>query len=290
MSSKNVGLSILALVIANSFWGAAFAVAKFALQYAGPFVVLSLRFLLALAIMLPFTRQQGFRFSLLLKPRLLILGLTGITLSYGLGNSGLKYTTSGNAVLIFACAPVVTAALSSLLLKEKLSARMVIGIALSLAGAFIAVGIRQTDNSPMLLGNALLALSMIAHSFYVVLTKRASNAHSAEILTAVSFAGGVLCMIPLTIAEALWIEPPVFHLNGALAIVYLAAFPSALAFYLWNYGLRHINASVAGVFMNLMPVVGLVVAFFIKEPIGILQMIGGGIIIIGVWMCASQSS
>ncbi|HEY7874952.1 MAG TPA: DMT family transporter, partial [Actinomycetota bacterium] len=64
----------------------------------------------------------------------------------------------------------------------------------------------------------------------------------------------------------------------------LGVFAQAVAYGLWNLALEHVDASVAGPYVNLVPVVGVVLALAIGETLTALQIAGGVTVALGVWM------
>ena len=67
-------------------------------------------------------------------------------------------------------------------------------------------------------------------------------------------------------------------------ILFLGAGANAAAFALWNVSLKHVDASVAGSYINLVPVIGVVLAVILGETMTVTQWIGGGIVMAGVWL------
>ena len=56
----------------------------------------------------------------------------------------------------------------------------------------------------------------------------------------------------------------------------------ALPIFLWTYALRHVPASAAALYINLVPVVGLVSALLFGERVGAVQLVGGALAVVGV--------
>jgi drug/metabolite transporter (DMT)-like permease len=74
-------------------------------------------------------------------------------------------------------------------------------------------------------------------------------------------------------------------LDGWLGIAFLGIACSGLAYIFWYDGLQAIPASQVGAFLYLEPLVAVVVASAIlQEPILLASLIGGGIILLGVWL------
>lgn len=74
------------------------------------------------------------------------------------------------------------------------------------------------------------------------------------------------------------------HPQVLVGLLYLGLFSSVVAFFLLNYALSRLPASRAAVFLNLIPVVSLLAGIlFYGERLGIWQMAGCGLILLGVW-------
>ncbi len=104
-------LAILALVGANVIWGSTFVALKPVLDRVPPLTVASLRFAIALAILLPLVFLVGDRPARGRGP--LLMGLTGVFLLYLCQNVGLQYSSAANGALIHGGIPVLTALLAA---------------------------------------------------------------------------------------------------------------------------------------------------------------------------------
>ena len=72
-------------------------------------------------------------------------------------------------------------------------------------------------------------------------------------------------------------------------VVLLGAGASGLAYMLYNLALQDIDASQAGVFANLIPVVGVISGIVVLgEPISARAIVGGLIVMAGVWITGSE--
>jgi drug/metabolite transporter (DMT)-like permease len=270
-------------------WGSTYVVTKDLLEQVGPFSIAVARFLIALAVLIPFARPLGYRASLCLQRQFLLFGLTGVTLYHGLQNLGLLLTTAGSAALIAAAAPAATAVLSFVLLGEGLTASRVVGIALSVLGVTLVVETRAELGDPArLAGNLLVLGSAISWAAYTVQGRKLVVAYPPLVATTASFGAGTLILLPIGAAE-FWLRgTPHITVAGLLAVLYLGLGASALAFYLWNRGLRFLPASVAAPFVNLIPVVGLLLAILVGETVTTHQIAGGALVVLGVLIAQTR--
>ena len=75
------------------------------------------------------------------------------------------------------------------------------------------------------------------------------------------------------------------NLPTLTTIVYVAIFPSLLAFIFWNRAVRDIGANRAGVFIHLMPVFSSIMAImFLGESIELFHLQGISLVFAGIFL------
>ena len=276
----------IALILTAIIWGSALVVTKSLLQEIGPFTAAVLRFFIAWVILAPFAFRRGYRLSLAVRPTFLLFGLTGIALYIAMTNVGLVFTSASSAALVQASIPAVTTLLSVLLLKERVSRRQLLGIGLSIAGLLLVTGINmhQTGSAP-LVGNLFIFGGVLAWAVYTVQGKKLVSTFPWLVITTASISAGMLFLLPFAIGE-LWLQGlPHLRVDGLVELLYLGAASSALGYALWNYGLRFLDASEAAPYINLIPVVGLLLSvILLHEPLSLIQVVGGALTLFGVWL------
>jgi len=269
-----------------AIWGSSFVVTTLVLDEAGPFAVTLLRFGLGLLFLLPFAYRRGFRLRLALRPAFLLFGFTGVALVYGLQTLALVFTSAANIALISAGVPVV-AVLARAFLKEAIPPARLFGIGLSVLGVGLVSGATPPGadfSGTVLLGNVLMVGAVVAYGAYAVQGRalRGGKGYPAVVATAASFAAGLLFLLPPTAVEVVLLGAPDLGAQGWIVLAYVGAGASALPIFLWNYALRHVPASAAALYINLVPVVGLVSALLVGERAGAAQLVGGALAVAGV--------
>ena len=281
--------AICSLVLVMCIWGSAFTITKAA--GVPPVLLALLRFSLASAILLPLAlprRKRGVRSPSGAREwsTIAAMGLCGFTLNQAGANLALDYTTATQGALIQSVIPVATALLAALLLKERPSGRRMLGIGLSLAGvaALVLVAAPSERASRPLLGGAIMLGSVLMWACYTILGKRLSGVDPLMI-TAYSSVFGALFLLPLALLESGGRMFPAISAQGWLAVLYLGALASATANLVYNRALTVLDASQTATFINLVPIVGVAVAvIFLGEPVLALQMVGGAVALVGVWL------
>lgn len=283
--SGRVDPAVPALLAAMTIWGATYVITKVALPHLGPFTILLLRLVLGTAALMPFAWSRGYRPRLSLKREFVLFGLTGMILHLGFEIVGLRFTSASSAVLIIATAPVVTVGFAVAFLKEKVETPQMIGIALSIIGVVIITGAGAPDGYPLSwLGNLLVFAGVVTWGIFTVQGKRMASDHSWLVSTTAATGAAVLLAVPLAAGEIVVEGMPRFTASAIASVVYLGLFAQALAYGLWNLALRHVDGSVAGPYVNLVPVIGVVLALAAGETLTPVQILGGMTVATGVWL------
>ena len=280
-----VNPGVAALIGAMAIWGGTYVVTDAVLGAMGPLAILLFRFAIAFAVLAPFAWRAGFRPRMIFQPIFLLFGFTGMVLHLALENFGLQHTSPGSASLVIATAPAVTLAASVVFLRERLTLVRSLGIVLSVAGAALVTqaGV-ASDGRGELLGNLLVFAGVLAWGIYAVQGKKLSTSVPGVVSTAASAGAATLLIAPVAIVEMFVGRAPSFDAGSVAGILFLGAGANAAAFALWNISLKHVDASVAGSYINLVPVIGVVLAIMLGETMTAMQWVGGAIVMAGVWL------
>src|SRR5262249_50957356 len=122
-------------------WASAFSVAKVALAYCPPLLVLTTRFLVAGALILGAAALYGLPLKLSRRDVLAfaVLGIANQAIYLGLGLMGMRSISSGLAALIISANPVLTAVLAAVFLDDRMTLRKALGLLLGVAGVSFVV-------------------------------------------------------------------------------------------------------------------------------------------------------
>jgi drug/metabolite transporter (DMT)-like permease len=96
---------------------------------------------------------------------------------------------------------------------------------------------------------------------------------------------GWLLTSVLLVGESGWGDIFQLSLNGWLSIGFLGVFCSGLAYIFWYDALQAMPAAQLGAFLYIEPLVAVVVsALLLAEPVLWASLLGGAIILVGVWL------
>ncbi len=286
-------IAILSLIFVMGIWGSAFSVTKAAIAETPPVLIAFLRFALAAVVMLPIALLRPGRPPRMVGRQLVtvaVMGICGFSLAQAGSNLAQIYITATQAAIIQSVIPVLTAVLAAAVLRERLSSWGALGIALSLAGvlAVVLAAAPSDSASNPLLGGAIMLGAACMWALYTVLAKGVAGADQLDV-AAYSTAFGALFLLPMALVEAGGPLLPDISARGWLSIIYLGLFSSAAANLIYNNSLSYLGASQAATFINLVPVVGVVVAaLFLGEALIGWQLAGGALTMAGVWLATRR--
>jgi len=186
---------------------------------------------------------------------------------------------SSIATVLMAVSPAAMMLLAWALIAERPHILSAVGAALGFAGvsAMLLTGGAEID--PLGVVAATAAMLMSAVGF--VLTKKWAKDVPVLALTAWQVTAGGLVIVPF--ALALEGAPPTLHAPEVAAFAYLALVATALAYWAWFSGLKHLDAGAVGLIGLLNPVVGVLLGVLVAgEVLGTLQTIGVTVVLLGI--------
>lgn len=284
-------LAVTLLTALMLVWATTYIVTKAAILETPPMLLAELRFLLGLAVLIPLAIALG-SFKSMPRPlpigTLLLMSLLGYVVYYATFNVAFLYSAASQAALIHALLPAGVAVAAVVMLKERLSTRRIVGTALSIAGVALVISFskQQEHASDPLLGALLMLASVVVWGVFTALAKRLSNVDPIA-LTTITMSVAAVMMIPIVLWELWDTGMPSLSANAWASIAYLGVFASGAAYVIYSFALRQLDASTVGVYLNLIPVLGVVAAvIFLGETLGPWQVVGGVLALIGMWMAS----
>ena len=219
---------------------------------------------------------------------MLVLGALGVGTHNALAYLGLNYTTATNGVILNSFIPVMIISISWIFLRERLAPLQVVGVAVSLLGVLTVLSRGSLDTLltfRLNAGDIFILLSMAIWAIYTIgLRWRPAGINMLSFLFVVAVIGD-LCVLPLWLGEmALGGRYIVWSWTAVAALVTVALFSSVLAYILWNRGVEEVGANVTGLFVHLMPVFGVLLAWlFLGERLAPFHVAGIALILVGIW-------
>ena len=262
ISNNNPTRIIVLLTFTALLWGGNAVAAKKVLSEISPFVVTMLRFAVFSCLLLLFSGYREGRQclpALRQLPTLFLMGLFGTVVNNGVQFTGLMYSTAINCVVITAFGPAITGALAAVMLNERLNGRQWLGVAISSVGVVvIASGGSWARLAGLSFnwGDALFLFACLGWSLYSILGRRVMKALSPLATTAWAGSFGTLQMLILCLLQGFDGSVPLTGQNWVW-FAYMCIGSGLVAFTLWNVGVAAIGPNRASLFINLIPLFGI---------------------------------
>ena len=289
-----------ACAVAGCLWGTGFYFGRLALDEMNVEHMVLYRFLFACLGMAPVVFVRGLHRNVAgrltggEKRDLLLAAAFGIPIQFLLQFHGLALTTVSHASLMVGAMPVLLAAAAAAFAHERLDRFGWIALFASAAGAaLVTLGGHRgpaARGEPSLTGDLLVLLSLFIALAWILLSKKVMENHSAPLVTAYTIFSGTAMLAAVVAAEQLYarlthspVEPfPFAHvsLRAWIALAISGVLCTATTTLLWNWGLHHVPASRAGVFLNIEPALGSVLGVeLLGERLGPFAWLGGALIL-----------
>lgn len=287
--------SILLIISALS-WGGNFIFGRAVTDELTPFTLAFFRWVVAFIVFLPFAAPSLKRDWKQIKqylPVVSLMALTGIAANNTIIYFALHHTTAINASLVNSTTPILIYILSYLFLQERLSKVQLIGTTISLTGVLFIISNGSLKNLLQLsfnYGDLIVLTAAITWSIYSLLLRRYADKLPTQSTFLVNIIIGTIILFPFFIYELL--NPSLSYVwssTSIAAILYTGIFASIVSIVCWNVGVVRIGANKAGIYLNLIPVFSTILAvIFIGETLYLFQVIGGLLVVLGVYLSSKN--
>ena len=197
-------------------------------------------------------------------------------------NEAERRIDAGTAAMVINIGPLVIALLAGLFLGEGFPRTLLLGCAVAFAGV-VVIGLATSSSDATTAGVVLCALAAVAYAIAVVVQKPLLGRLPALEVTWLACTIGMICCLPFL--PTLISETADAQLPTIGWLVYLGAFPTALAFTTWAYALAHTSAGKLGATTYLVPPIAVVLGWLVlgESPAG-LAFAGGALCLVGVYL------
>jgi DME family drug/metabolite transporter len=285
LSQNRSTRDFLCVASASIFWGTV-GIANQAIYAHSATNALSLAFL-RLAIAAPLFVLAGLRLParnfLQIKWRdlMLMLVMGGLQALYQASYSAaIPYAGVTISTLIALCvAPVIVALFSAFIARERLTWVILIALVSALGGTMLLVIAREhlSTGNFSLPGVALALLSAAGYAGFILCGRQLTGSYHPLSINAVAFGTGALLLFFFATATKLVV---VYPLWGWFLLLYLGCVPTALAYGLFQAGMRSLSATVISIVTLLEPLTAAVLAWiFFQEQLNALGLLGAGLLL-----------
>lgn len=287
-------LALIAVSIATLIYGITFTVAKEVMPtYIKPYGFILLRvlgatlvfWLLGIFIKAKAISTKDYK-------KIALAAVFGVALNMLTFFKGLSYTTPISASVMMVTAPILVLIFSSILIKERLLPKKIIGILIGLIGAVILIlyGNTSAGNAKnMMLGNFLVFINAASYALYLVIVKELATKYNPIIFVKWLYLFGLLFVLPFgftELIEAKWqIMPTSIYLKAGFVVLF-----TTCVTYLFNlFGLSKLKPTTVSVFIYLQPVIATLYALFTgSDNLNFVKMIATILIFLGVYLVSKK--
>jgi len=281
----SVGLVAAALAVVYVVWGSTYLAIALAIRTLPPFLMGSVRFLVAGALLYAFSRRsrtyepptrRHWRSAVVIGALLLLVGNGGVIV-------GEKTVATGISALLIAAVPLWLALLDRVVFGKRLSVAGTAGIAVGFAGVALLVG---APGGALDMGGVIALLlapiGWASGSIYARGARLPRNLLQGAAME--MLCGGVLFgIVGLATGEAGRVHPGAISLESVLALAYLVVVGSLVAFSAYVWLLRNAPTPLVGTYAFVNPVVAVALgAGFLGEPVGLRTLAAGAVVVAAV--------
>ncbi len=294
-----LGIGILAVSTASLF-------IRFAQETTASLVIAAVRMAVATLVLTPVV-LTSYRHELgsLSRKQLLMLLLGGVFLGFHFATwiTSLEYTSVASSVVLVTTAPLWVAILAPLVLHEKLTRNLLIGLAIALAGSTVVTlssncqitgrfltcdGFEQILQGKAFVGNVLALAGAFLSAGYLMVGRvsRGKLSLPAYAFVVYGVAATVLILLVLISGEQVTGLPPMSY----VWLVLLGLVPQLVGHSSFNWALKYLPATYVSIALLGEPVGTVILAYlFLAEAPTVIEIVGG-VMILGGILISSQTA
>lgn len=276
------------LILTAMFWGGTFVAGRSVSQHMGPFSIAFLRFAVASVLLLALTWRMEGKLPRIREwqtgLRVVLLGLTGILVYNVMFFKGLKIIEASRASLIIATCPAFITISSALFLKERIGGIRAVGIAISILGALIVISrgnVGEILGGGISRGELYILCCVLTWTAYSLVGKTVMKRLSPLAAVTYSSVVGAVGLAAPALREVLKAETWTPSVLDWVSIFYLAVCGTVIGFVWYYEGVRKIGPTKAGLFINFVPIFGVLFAFLLLHEAVTLSLLVGTVLVVG---------
>ncbi|WP_312797853.1 DMT family transporter [Tianweitania sp.] len=283
------------LALTMLLWAGNSIAGKLAVGHVSPMVLVTVRWGAVFLILLATQAHQLKRDWALIRARWVYLlswgaiGFTGFSVAL---YYALHFTTAVNTSILQGGMPLFVFAASFALFGSRVHLEQVLGFTLSFIGVLVIALRGEWANLVTLnvnFGDALMLLAIIAYGFYTAALKAKPMLHWTSLMIMLCL-GATLSALPFLALEAASGSTILPDLEGWALIAFIVLFPSLLGQVLYIKGVELIGSNRAGLFINLLPLWGALLAVLILgEEFHLYHAIALAMILAGIALAERRS-
>jgi drug/metabolite transporter (DMT)-like permease len=280
----------LLLTLTTLMWGGNAVASRLAVGHISPMAMTCLRWLGVCLVLAPFLgRRVASEAPALARrwPYVVVMSALGFTSFNALMYAAAHHTPAVNLTILQGSVPVLVLLGTLLLFGARIRLVQALGVAVTLVGVAIVAAGGEVETLAALafnIGDVWMMIACAAYAAYTVLLRRRPAVAGFVFFAALAVAA-LLLSLPLLAWEAsagalVWPDA-----RGFAILAYVTLFPSLLSQLFFMRGVELIGPNRAGLFVNLVPVFGALLAvLLLGEPFRLYHALALVLVLGGIWL------
>ena len=213
--------------------------------------------------------------------------LAGILLGlhFALFFGAIKLTLISNATFLGTLAPLFTLILEILILKRKFNPKVILGLGLSLIGAYVIFGNEFDLSEKYILGNFLAIACSLCLALCFMIAEKVRQIENTVVYTRLLYLSAAMTLLFIALIGEISLFG--FTYYEYLGLIFLGIVPTIIGHNAIYYSVKYVSPTIVSAFPLGEPIIATILAFFIfGESIGLNIYIGGSITLLGLILIA----
>ncbi len=203
--------------------------------------------------------------------------------------TSLKYTSVASSIILVTTNPLFVALASSLLLREKISLRLILSILLAISGGILIAWDDFAKGQENIWGDFLALMGAVMASGYLLVGRKIRQ--KLELVPYVAMVYGVAAIFLITLALLHGDAFFNFRARDYLLFLLLALLPQLIGHTTLNWALKFFSATLVAVIILGEPIGATLLAYiFLAEPLTKYIFWGGTMVLTGIYFVAREEA
>lgn len=274
-------------------WGSTWLAIKVGLIGVPPFLAAGIRFAASTLLVggILAVKRQRLRLTREEKICVLSAGLLLFWLDYAAVYWAETKISSGLTAVLFSTMPLVTSLLSAYWTRtETLTARKLTGILVGAVGTALLFWPHERLGLSQALGMAAALFASVCAAINLVMMKKYGRHADPSLVNFFGMGLGAVCLLAMSVLMESW-SAVTWTPDNVVSILYLAIFGSVMAFTIYYYLIKRMDATIVSLTTLIIPIVALALGHaFLDEVVTARALVGIATIVIGVGIAIAPSS
>lgn len=280
----------LLLTLTALMWGGNAIAGRLAVGHVSPMILTCMRWVIVVAVTLPLVGRQTLAEWPKIKKRWLfifLMGACGFTVFNSLFYAAAHHTTAVNLTIFQGSIPVLVLIGTVLFFQARVAPLQVIGMIVTIAGVILVSvkgDLEILKTLALNIGDVFTLIACVFYAGYTLALRRRPDMPALAFFTAMAIVA-FLSSIPLAIVEIALGSAQWPTMQGWLVLLYAGLMPSLVSQLFFMRGVELIGPARAGIFVNLVPVFGALLAVvMLGEPFAFYHGLGLALVLGGIWL------